>query len=70
MPYIDKALKLVIVGAETGNRKGKVIPQKKWIDTIVETADLHGINVFMKESLRKIMGDDFRQDTLPWEVRK
>lgn len=56
----------LIIGAETGNRKGKVIPQKEWITQIVEQADKHGIRVFMKESLRKLMGDDFRQDKLIW----
>ncbi len=60
----------VIIGAETGNRKEKVIPKKKWIDDIVRLADHFQINVFMKESLREIMGDEFRQDSLPWEVRK
>ncbi len=70
IPYIDKSLKLVIVGAETGNRKGKVIPQKEWVDLIVEAADIYGIKVFMKGSLRKIMGDDFRQDKLPWEIER
>lgn len=69
MPYIDNALKLVIIGAETGTRKEKVIPQKDWVDCIVESADLYGIKVFMKESLRGIMGDDFRQDILPWQVK-
>lgn len=57
----------VILGAETGNRKGKVIPQKSWIDNIVRLADRHGIKVFMKGSLRGIMGEDFRQDKLAWE---
>ena len=60
----------VIIGAETGRRKGKVIPQKKWVKDIVEQADLLGITVFMKESLRKIMSDDFRQDALPWFIGK
>lgn len=67
IPYIDKSLKLVIVGAETGNRKEKVVPQKEWVDLIVEAADIYGIKVFMKGSLRKIMGDDFRQDKLLWQ---
>lgn len=70
IPYIDKSLKMVIIGAETGNRKGKVIPQKEWVDSIVESADIYGIKVFMKESLRKIMGDDFRQDILLWDCRQ
>ena len=54
-------------GAETGNRKGKIIPQKSWIDDIVRLADHHGIKVFMKGSLRGIMGEDFRRDKLAWE---
>ena len=66
--YIDGVLSLVIIGAETGNRKGRVIPQKEWIDGIVTTCDVYGVKVFMKESLRQLMGDDFRQDRLPWEV--
>lgn len=60
----------VIIGAETGNRKGKVVPKKEWIDDIVRQADMYDIKVFMKESLNKIMGDDFRQDKLSWEVER
>lgn len=48
----------------------KVIPQKEWIDSLVKQADKHNCIVFMKESLRKIMGDDFRQDKLLWEIEK
>lgn len=66
---IDPASKTnwIIVGAETGNRKNKVIPQKSWIDEIVSAAKKAGTPVFMKESLREIMGDDFRQE-FPWEA--
>lgn len=56
----------VIIGAETGNRNGRVIPEKKWIDDIVEECEYTGRPVFMKESLRKIMGEDFRQE-FPFE---
>lgn len=55
----------IIVGAETGNRKNKVIPHKAWIDEIVSTAKKAGIPVFMKEALRPIMGGDFQQE-FPW----
>ena len=67
---IWKGLKQIIIGAETGNRKGKVIPKKEWIDDIVKQADEYGIRVFMKNSLKSIMGKDFRQDRLVWEVSK
>lgn len=58
-----------IIGAETGNRKGKVIPEKDWIDTIVSRCREVETPVFMKESLRGIMGDDFRQE-FPWEAER
>ena len=57
----------IIIGAETGHRKGKVIPKKSWVDGIVYYAKRNNVPVFMKESLREIMGDDFRQE-FPWEV--
>ena len=61
-------LKQVIIGAETGNSVNKVIPKKEWVDDIVKICDEHGIRVFMKSSLKEIMGKDFRQDPLIWEV--
>lgn len=57
----------VIVGAETGNRKGKVAPRKKWIDGIAEECKRNRTPIFMKESLRELMGADFCQE-FPWEV--
>ena len=56
----------VIFGAETGNRKGKVTPEKAWIDNAVKMCRNIKAKVFMKESLREIMGGDFVQE-FPWE---
>lgn len=42
----------LIVGAETGNRKGKVVPEREWIDELAKT----DIPVFMKDSLIPIIG--------------
>ena len=58
--------KWVIIGAETGNRKGKIAPKREWVENIVEAAQMTGMKVFMKESLRGLMGEDFRQE-FPWE---
>ncbi len=58
--------KWTIIGAETGNRKGKIIPKREWVENIVEAAQITGMKVFMKESLRGLMGEDFRQE-FPWE---
>jgi len=72
MEYLDAGLgsfgdaEWIIIGAETGNRKHKVIPKKAWVDNIVEAAGITKAAVFMKESLRDIMGPDFVQE-FPWE---
>ena len=57
----------IIVGAETGNRKNKVRPEKDWLGGIVNGCAEHNIPLFMKESLRELMGADFRQE-FPWKV--
>lgn len=57
----------VVIGAETGNRKDKIIPKKEWIQEIADICLQEGTPVFMKESLRDLMGDDFKQE-FPWEV--
>ena len=57
----------VIIGAETGNRKGMVYPQRGWIADILMECEYSGRPIFMKNSIRDLMGDDFRQE-FPWEV--
>lgn len=61
-------IKWVIIGAETGNNKNKVIPEKTWIDSICNAADEAKISVFMKESLLPIMGEENMRREFPWEV--
>lgn len=56
----------IIVGAETGNRKNKVVPEKSWVMELVKCARESNTPIFMKESLREIMGDDFIQQ-YPWD---
>lgn len=62
----------VIMGAETGSRKNKVVPEKRWIREIAETCEWCGIPVFMKDSLLPIMGeaDMKRQFPLKMTARK
>lgn len=58
-------VKWIIVGAETGNRKDKVRPKKEWIIKIKDKCKEMNIPIFMKESLRGLMGNDFVQE-FPW----
>lgn len=56
----------IILGAETGNRKDKVVPKREWIEEVVEYAKKLGKPVFMKDSLKLIWGDDLITE-FPWE---
>lgn len=62
--------KWIIIGAETGNRKEKVIPEKEWVDAICEAADITHAAVFMKDSLLPIMGEENMRREWPWEAIK
>ena len=73
--YFNSSIDWVIIGAETGNRKDKVVPQREWIDNIAfrcsENFRMYdgSLPVFMKNSLHDLMGDDFKQE-FPWEVKR
>lgn len=54
-----------IIGAETGTRKGKVVPEREWIEAIVEEYHAAGKPVFMKDSLIPIWGEDLIRE-FPW----
>jgi len=50
--YLDlTAINWVIVGAETGNRKGKVIPKREWIESIVRYCKKNNIPIYLKDSV-------------------
>lgn len=57
----------VIIGAESGNRKDKVVPERKWIEDIVSQCRAVNVPVFMKSSLADIWGATLIQE-FPWEV--
>lgn len=52
----------VIVGAESGHRRGRVIPERWWIEELVNNCRKYGIAVFMKSSLSKIWGNPLIQE--------
>ncbi|MBA7548251.1 hypothetical protein ES705_40701 [subsurface metagenome] len=41
----------VILGAESGNRKGKIIPKRKWIESIVRYCKKNNIPIYLKDSI-------------------
>ena len=48
---------MIVIGTETGKRKGKVDANPEWVLHIVEQAKRNYILVFMKEYLLPIMGE-------------
>ncbi len=59
----------VIVGAETGNRKDKVVPEREWIESLVSECRKFNIPIFMKSSLEEIWGEPLIQE-FPEQLRK
>lgn len=58
----------VILGAETGNRKGKVVPERAWVDQIAAFCAENEIPVFYKGNLREYF-PDLPASVLPWESK-
>ena len=52
----------IIVGAETGRRKDKVVPKRKWVEKLVELCHRAEIPIFMKSSLAPIWGEPLIQE--------
>jgi hypothetical protein len=52
----------IIVGAETGNNRNKIIPKRVWIEKLVELCQKAGIPLFMKSSLSEIWGEQLIQE--------
>lgn len=59
----------IIIGAETGHQKDKIIPEKEWIEDIVNRCDKEGIPVFMKESLMPIVGEENMRRDFPEQLQ-
>ena len=60
----------VIIGAETGQNKNKIVPEKEWIDDIVKVCKLRSIPVFMKDSLIPIIGEENMLREYPKELER
>ena len=59
----------IIVGAETGQQKGKTVPQTEWIQHILDFARGHGSKVFLKDNLVPYWKEPLIQEW-PEELKK
>ena len=65
--FRNTGIQWVIVGAETGQRRNKVVPEKQWIEDIVSVCKRNGIPVFLKNNLANVWKDELIQQ-YPWSV--
>ena len=59
----------IIVGAETGKRKDKVVPKREWIEKLLELCRKADIPLFMKSRLADIWGEPLIQE-FPKELER
>ena len=55
----------IVIGTETGRRKGKAVSKPQWVWNLTGQAHDLGIPVFMKEDLLPIMGEEQMVQELP-----
>ncbi|MBA7696180.1 hypothetical protein ES703_104822 [subsurface metagenome] len=53
-PFSSANIDWVILGAETGKRKEKIIPKREWIENMVNYCKWNNIPVYLKDSLKDI----------------
>lgn len=58
--FWEDGIDWVIIGQQTG--PGAVPPKREWVESIVQQCKAAGTPVFMKNSLKDLMGDDFIQE--------
>jgi len=55
----------IIIGAETGKHKNKILPVKAWVDPIIENCKEVNIPVFIKNNLIKLWGESYKTQEFP-----
>lgn len=56
----------VIIGAETGQRRNKILPNKAWVSEIVSFCEKRNLPVFLKNNIADIWKEKLIQQ-YPWE---
>ncbi len=59
----------IIIGAETGRNRQKVVPRLEWIGDVLSAADAADVPVFMKESLVPVVGEANMRRDFPGQLR-
>lgn len=60
----------VVVGAESGNRKDRIVPKREWIDDLAKECAFWKTPIFMKDSLIPIIGEENMKREFPKGLSK
>ena len=60
-PEFMAGIDWVICGAETGKRRGKVIPKKEWVEDMVDYCRDKNIPIYLKDSLKSIYPTEIKE---------
>lgn len=71
---VDPSLELekpkwVVMGAETGNSRSKVVPDESWVKSYVKTFQMMNVPILMKDSLLPIVGEENMIRMFPEELQ-
>lgn len=64
---VIEKLKWIVIGAETGRSPGRVVPKAEWIRDILRVTDITDTPVFMRSSMKNIVGVDGMRREKPAE---
>ena len=67
--WILQEVDWIIIGAETGRNREKVVPKPEWVENIVRMAVSARIPVFMKDSLIPVVGEENMRRDFPEQLR-
>jgi len=72
LSFFWKYFKWIIVGALTGKYAKQYIPQKEWVDKIIEQAGEYDVPVFVKDNLLKLYPQygEYRDIPYLWEKKQ
>lgn len=65
-----EGIEWIVIGTETGRRKGKAVTDPKWAESLLDQASAAGVPAFMKEDLLPIMGEERMVQELPAQFIK
>ena len=65
-------IKWIITGAETGNRRGRVKPEREWVKNIIQTARVNGAAVLIQDSdtMREVCDCEILTQEFPPQLQR